>query len=275
MSDSYGTIFSRNRGLLTAAEQSKLWNTSIAIAGVGGVGGLLAERLMRLGVGRIRITDPGDFEESNSNRQFGSSKKNLGQNKASVVSRELKDINPRACIEWDDRGIHTEDDAVRLASGCDLVIDEMDFGLFRESIRLQRAARDKGVYYLFTSAMGFGAMVVVFDPRGMTLEEYDGFPPDLDLGQAEMPDVPLERIAPVIPSYVKDIPPADIERYIAGEAPGPATSIGAGIASLLAATEAMNIVLNKRPVATAPSYTYVDFLDQQLRIGVVALSLGE
>jgi len=264
VAESYDEIFSRHRGLITPSEQSRLSDATVGIAGMGGVGGLLAERLVRLGVGGLRITDPGDFEESNLNRQYGSSSRNLGLNKAEAVWRQLKDINPDARIQWDARGVYTDADAERLTQGCDLVIDEMDLGLFRESIRLQRAARSRGLYCLFASAIGFGALVVIFDPQGMTLEEYDRLPPDLDLDADEIPVIPLERMAPVMPSYARAIPPDEVQRYISAEMPGPSTCIGAGLAAVLAATETMNIILKRREIPTAPSYTYIDLLDQRL-----------
>ena len=57
----YNELFSRNIGVFSESEQEKLRHSTIAISGVGGVGGLLAERLVRLGIGRIKITDPGNF----------------------------------------------------------------------------------------------------------------------------------------------------------------------------------------------------------------------
>ena len=106
----YKLAFSRNIGFLTDSEQEKLRCSTVSIAGMGGVGGLLAERLVRLGIGKIKITDPGTFEGSNLNRQFGSSILNLGQNKAEVVLNQLKDINPQAQISYSANGIKTETD---------------------------------------------------------------------------------------------------------------------------------------------------------------------
>ena len=47
----YHTAFSRNIGWLTQAEQEQLRHTRIAIAGMGGVGGIHLITLARLGVG--------------------------------------------------------------------------------------------------------------------------------------------------------------------------------------------------------------------------------
>ena len=59
----YKEIFFRNGGLISETEQDILRRSSVAIAGVGGVGGLLAERLVRIGIGRIKITDPGTLRK--------------------------------------------------------------------------------------------------------------------------------------------------------------------------------------------------------------------
>lgn len=270
MNRTYRQIFSRNIGLLTESEQDRLRLSSVGIAGAGGVGGLLAERLIRLGIGKIKITDPGAFEESNFNRQFGSSMLNVGRNKAEVVFTQLKDINPQAQILYGDGGIKSESDANLFVRDCDLVVDEMDFGLIRESIMLQRAARHRGIRYLFTTAMGFGALVVIFDPAGLTLEEYNQLPKDVNLDDGAKLSVPLERIAPVMPSYASAIGADTIQKMITGEMPGPTTSIGAGLASILAANEVFNIILGRREVAEAPQYTYVDLLDRKFIVGTIA-----
>lgn len=272
MDDLYKSIFSRNMGFFTESEQEKLRRSTIGIAGMGGVGGLLAERLTRLGIGQLKILDPETFEQSNLNRQFGSSMLNLGQNRAEAVFKQTRDINPQARIQYSKTGIKTEDDAGLFVSGCDLVVDEMDFGLFKESILLQRAARRRGIYHMFAVDIGFGALVVIFDPNGLTLEEYDKLPPDLDidLGDAKELRVPLERICPVLPSYAA--PASDeadmiMSEVLAGDRPAPTNSIGVGLASILAAIEATNILLRKRDIPSAPQYTYVDLLDRKFLVG--------
>jgi molybdopterin/thiamine biosynthesis adenylyltransferase len=271
--DLYRTIFSRNIGFLTESEQEMLRRASVAVAGMGGVGGLLAERLIRLGIGQLKILDPEDFEVSNLNRQFCSSMLNLGKNKAEEVFKQIKDINPQAKIQYKTTGIRIKKDADFFVSDCDLVVDAIDFGLFRESFFLQRAARERGIYYILASAIGFGALVAVFEPNGLTLEEYDNLSPDIDLNSAEEIAVPTERICPVIPSYATATS-AEAELIIrqitSGERGGPTTSIGVGLASMLAASEAINVILKKREIACAPQYTYVDLLDRRFIVGTVS-----
>ena len=270
MDNNYNEIFSRNIGIINESEQQKLKQSTVAISGVGGVGGLLAERLIRLGVGRLKITDPGTFEKSNFNRQFGSSMATLNHNKAEVVYSQIKDINPKAQIDYNTAGITSEADAVRFVSDSDLVIDEMDFGLFRQSISLQRAARHKGLYYFFSSALGFGSLIVIFAPQGMTLEEYDNLPPNIDLTNIKEVPVPLERVMPVIPSYSPITTHKALQESYTRSHTVPTVSIGVGLASILAANEAINIILRKRDIVVAPRYTYIDLLDQKFIIGKIS-----
>jgi len=265
----YEDIFCRNIGFVTEAEQERLRGASVGIAGVGGVGGLLAERLFRLGVGHLKITDPGEFEVSNRNRQLCSSMATEGENKAEVVCGYLRDINPEGKIESTREGICSREDADAFVAGCDVVVDEMDFGMFREAIFLQRAARREGRYYLFASAIGFGGLVVVFDPRGMTLEEYNNLEPDADLDDVVEPEVPLDRVCPVMPSYVTSVPKEIADQIILGERPVSTNSIGVGAASLLAANEVANILLGRRDVRCAPQYTYADLMDLRFVLGSV------
>ena len=269
MDKQYSDIFSRNIGIISETEQEKLRQSTIAIAGMGGVGGLLAERLIRIGVGKLKIADPGTFEKSNFNRQFGASMLSLEQNKAETVFHQIKDINPHAKIEYNTAGITSEADAIKFVSDANLVIDEMDFGLFKQSIHLQRAARRRGIYYFFASAIAFGAAVVIFSPNGLTLEEFDSIPANVNLNSIEKIHVDLERVFPIIPSYTSLKIPAALQEFYTGNRTAPTISVGVGLASILAASEAVNIILKKRDVVVAPKYTYIDLLDQRFIVGSV------
>ncbi len=270
MSNQYQASFIRNIGIFTETEQEQLKNSTIAVAGVGGVGGLLVERLIRLGVGNLRITDRGTFEASNLNRQYGASIFTLEQHKAEAVYRELKKINPGANIYYDNNGINSEADAIQFVDGSDLVIDEMDYGAWKESIYLQRTARKRGIYYLFAGAIGFGALLANFDPSGITLEEYNKIPPNVDLENLGELSVPTERILPVFPSYVtKAMSMAMLQEIITGQRPVPTCSVGVGLASVLAAGNALNILLQRNEVVKAPQYIYVDLLDQKFLTGSI------
>lgn len=263
MSVLYTDITSRNIGILSKADQNKLKKAKIAIAGVGGIGGLLAERLIRMGVGKIRITDPGKFDVSNFNRQYGSNFLTINKQKARVVAKELGKINPQAKIEYDSIGITSQQDADRFVLGVDLVIDEMDYGLFNENLYLQKAARDKNIYYMFSTALGFGALVVNFNPKGITLESYNDFQKKKDSINSPILHLTINNIIPHYPSYLQG-KKTIVTKMIKRKIPVSSCSIGVGLASIITANEAINIILKKTKIITAPKSIYIDLMDRKM-----------
>lgn len=82
----------------TLREQSKLFDASVGVIGVGGTGGFVAEALARSGVGQIKIVDGDVFEHSNLNRQIGATRDTLGLAKAEVIANRVRSINPHAQV---------------------------------------------------------------------------------------------------------------------------------------------------------------------------------
>ncbi len=93
---SYDEAFCRNLGLISPTEQQRLRNSRVAIAGMGGVGGIDMVALARMGIGKFTIADPDVFEIRNSNRQYGAMRSTNGQAKAEVMRNIVHDINPEA-----------------------------------------------------------------------------------------------------------------------------------------------------------------------------------
>lgn len=62
--------FIRTRALLGDAAFQKLQNSRVAVFGLGGVGGYIAEALARSGVGALELVDPDTVDETNINRQL-------------------------------------------------------------------------------------------------------------------------------------------------------------------------------------------------------------
>ena len=71
-------------------------NSTVAVIGLGGVGGICAESLVRCGIGRLFICDGDVVEPSNINRQIVAKVSTIGINKAIALKRRLIDINPDA-----------------------------------------------------------------------------------------------------------------------------------------------------------------------------------
>src|SRR3954451_14653210 len=104
----YDEAFSRNIGWVTEWEQQILRTKRVAIAGMGGVGGLHLLTLARLGIGAFNISDMDVFETVNFNRQVGASIGTLGRPKVDVMAGMALDINPTAEIRRFPNGINDD-----------------------------------------------------------------------------------------------------------------------------------------------------------------------
>ena len=82
--------------LQIGAEGLDLLSTKhIAVFGLGGVGGHVAETLTRSGIGELTIVDKDSIDITNINRQILALHSTIGQNKVDVCSSRLLDINPK------------------------------------------------------------------------------------------------------------------------------------------------------------------------------------
>ena len=84
----------RARMLLGEEAMDRLWQSHVAVFGLGGVGSWCAEALCRSGIGELTLIDRDTVSESNCNRQLCALSSTLGQPKAEVMARRLRDIAP-------------------------------------------------------------------------------------------------------------------------------------------------------------------------------------
>lgn len=77
----------------------KLNNASVIVFGVGGVGSWCAEALARSGIGKITVVDGDTVSESNRNRQLIALNSSLGEPKAEICAKRLRDINENCDAE--------------------------------------------------------------------------------------------------------------------------------------------------------------------------------
>ena len=90
--------FSRTEMLIGNDALVKLRNSRVAVFGIGGVGGYIAEALVRAGVGALDLIDNDTVSESNINRQIIALTSTVGMLKTEVMEKRLLDINPEAEI---------------------------------------------------------------------------------------------------------------------------------------------------------------------------------
>jgi molybdopterin/thiamine biosynthesis adenylyltransferase len=249
--------FSRNRGFVSSSEQDELSRRKVAVAGVGGDGGLVAEVLARIGVGHFSIADPEAFEAENLNRQNGSSVDNLGRNKATVIAEVIRGINPNAAIDVYAEGV-TADNISEFLSGAAVLVDETEFTLPALAVSLARAARAVGIPVVTGFNVGFGCQVMSFAPDGYTLERALGIDEDASLDVVAAADVPFDRWIRRLPSYVTDELVANVA---GGTIPAPSVAPGVALVAGFVATEVFKLLLSRGEARVMPSALWVDALD--------------
>ncbi len=93
------TAFSRTALLLGDEGLMRLKKARVAIFGIGGVGGYVAEALARSGVGSLELIDSDRIALSNLNRQIIATLPDLGRCKVDVMKERILSINPEAKVE--------------------------------------------------------------------------------------------------------------------------------------------------------------------------------
>lgn len=90
--------FSRTAMLIGKDGIEKLKNSSVAVFGIGGVGGYTVEALARSGIGTFHLIDNDTVSESNLNRQIIATRKTIGRLKVEVAKERILEINPNAAV---------------------------------------------------------------------------------------------------------------------------------------------------------------------------------
>ena len=86
--------YSRTELILGKDAMQKLWNSRVAVFGIGGVGGFTVEALVRSGIGAIDIIDDDKICLTNINRQIYATRKTVGKYKVDVAAERITEINP-------------------------------------------------------------------------------------------------------------------------------------------------------------------------------------
>ena len=80
--------------LLGSEYMQKLKDATVAVFGIGGVGGYAAEALARSGVGHLELIDHDTVDITNLNRQIIALHSTLGRSKVEVMAERIHDIDP-------------------------------------------------------------------------------------------------------------------------------------------------------------------------------------
>ena len=142
--------------------QLKIKRAKALVAGVGGLGCSIALALVSIGFGKVVLVDYERVELSNLSRQVLYSTRDIGKLKVRVAAERLRELNPSVEIEALSERI-TEENAVDLVKGVDLVLDGQDN--FESRYALNRACISLGVPFIHGAVYGVEGRVMTVLPR--------------------------------------------------------------------------------------------------------------
>jgi molybdopterin/thiamine biosynthesis adenylyltransferase len=232
----YADAFSRNIGWVTKPEQERLRRSCVAIAGMGGVGGVHLLTLARLGIGRFRIADFDTFDIANFNRQAGATVSALGRPKVDVLAEMALDINPELEIERFPAGV-SADNVERFIGGADAYVDGLDFFAF-SARQLTFAACDRlKVPAVTVAPLGMGAGLLNFLPGQMSFEDY------FQWGDQPDDEKALRFLVGLAPARLHQGYLVDPSVVSLAERRTPSTIMGCQLCAGVAGTETLKILL--------------------------------
>lgn len=242
---SYERAFSRNIGWVAGHEQEILRGRRVAIAGLGGVGGVHLLALSRLGISNFHIADFDRFDLPNFNRQAGAAMSTLGQPKIDVMAAQAADINPEARIRKFPDGISPSNVDDFLA-GCDVYVDGLDFFAFEARAMVFEACARIGIPAITVAPIGMGAALLNFLPGKMTFAEY------FDWGDHDEEEKALRFALGLAPAglhrrYLVDTSALDLAGHRT-----PSTGMACQLCAGIAAAEVLKLMLGRGTVLAAP-----------------------
>lgn len=241
----YEAAFARNIGWVTEAEQRSLRGKRVAIAGMGGVGGVHLVTLSRLGIGAFNLSDFDTFDLVNFNRQAGAMMSTLGRPKVEVLAEMARDINPEADIRVFPDGVSQAnlDDFLK---GADLYVDGLDFFCFEARRATFAACGRLGVPAVTAAPLGLGTAFLAFLPGRMSFEEY------FCLEGCDEEEMAIRFLLGLSPRMLQRPYLADASRVNLSEHRGPSTVAACQLCAGVTAAEALKILLNRGGVKAAP-----------------------
>ncbi|SDH42446.1 ThiF family protein [Duganella sp. OV458] len=259
MTYDYQHAYARNIGWVTEDEQARLRNKRVAIAGMGGVGGVHLLTLARLGIGAFHIADFDTFDIANFNRQVGATMSSLGRPKVDVLAEMALDINPELQLRRFPNGVGTSELA-DFFHGVDLYVDGLDFFAFDARQAVFASCARLNIPAITAAPLGMGTAVLSFLPGHMTFEEYFGWGDKPDMEKA------LRFLVGLAPGGLHGGYLVDPSAINLKEQRGPSTIMGCELCAGAAATEALKILLNRGDVRPAPwGYQFDAFRNKLVR----------
>lgn len=248
----FSTAFCRTLGLLTPAELQALRGKTVAIAGLGGVGGKHLLTLARLGVGGFQLADFDEFSLENFNRQTGADMTTIGRKKLDVMIERALRINPELRIQPFPEGL-TTGNLDRFLQGVDVYVDGLDFFAFKIRAAVFESCRDKGIPATTAGPIGMGAALLNFLPGGLSFRDYFNWR-ETDSDE----DLAVKFAVGLTPTLKQRSYLVDRSYLSAAEKRGPSIGMATDLCAGIVGAEVLKILLGRGPLTQAPVSLHFD-----------------
>ncbi len=250
----YDESFCRNIGVITQAEQDIIKTTTVAIAGLGGIGGVVVSILARMGFNHFKIADIDTFDIKNINRQAASSHSVIGQKKVDVLKALIKDINPSATVDCYYDGVQ-EYNVADYLDGVDIAVDSIDYFCISARDILQNACERYHIPVAFSAPLGLTGTFLMFSPDSMSYNDYFYFQDSDDVFDRVIQFTIGVAPAALHLKYMK----FDPQRLVDIQT-GPSLCPGVHLGGAIIAVEILKYITKKEPACLAPNYMQIDLL---------------
>lgn len=190
--------------LMHGWDQKRLKESTVFIAGAGGLGSPVSIYLAVAGIGNIRICDFDSPDLSNLNRQILHTHNRIGTNKAFSAKQTLSELNPDVEVtaltdKIDRKNIDT------LVGDSDIIVDCMDN--FPTRYLLNESAIQKRIPLVFGSIWGMEGRLSFISP------------PDTPCLKCIYPEAPPKETFPVVgatPGVIGSLQALEVIKYLTG-----------------------------------------------------------
>lgn len=157
-------MFDRLEKLIGKENLNKLHSKTVAVVGIGGVGGYALETLVRNGIENIIIVDNDTIDITNKNRQIIALNSTIDMNKVDAFEKRIKDINENVNVIKLQIFLNEETKKELFKYNIDYLVDSCD--TVTTKIMLIRECLNKNIKFI--SSMGTGNK---FDPKKLVITD--------------------------------------------------------------------------------------------------------
>lgn len=258
MEFNYEKAFSRTIGWVTPDELQKLRRSKIAIAGMGGVGGIHLVTLSRLGIGSFHIADFDTFDLHNFNRQAGAFMNTIGRPKIDVMEEQAKQINPEMNITKFPMGV-TDENMDQFLAGVDVYVDGLDFYEIDIRRRVFMACYKKNIPVVTVGPVGMGGALLNFLPGKMSFDDYFG------LEGKPFEEKIARFIIGLTPSFVHMKGLVQKTAFSSTNKTASSTPMGCAMAAGILGTEVLKLILKRGKTYAVPWAIHYDGYTNKLK----------